>query len=190
MKKVEYLLQHKTENLTVDELYSLRSEYIELLTKNKFPTPPVDGDPIRMIHYLKRKEEENSLNIGPYRHITPFEAANRIASDLVIIAGLIQLVNEGKEPANSIITIRLGTKHQQDKGDFIINGKEGEAFNVAPTFFSGKMYQTKAKWKKIIDKDNLINLSYILVNAEVLNGEKSIKMNNTEIIGVNNWDKL
>jgi len=45
-----------------------------------------------MIRYFKRKIEGENQSIGHYTGITVFEAANRIASDLVIISGVLQLI--------------------------------------------------------------------------------------------------
>jgi hypothetical protein len=92
-----------------------------------------------MIQYSKRKGIDSTIRIGPYEHITPFEAANRIASDLVIINGLLQMNDTGKIQEDSIFIVRLGTRHENGKGDFSILTHEtvfeGEAFNVAPSFY-------------------------------------------------------
>lgn len=179
MKKVEILIKNKLINIDFKGLLKLKNEYSTLLNKNQFPLPPVNHSHIAMIYYLKRKDELNPLIIGPYKNITPFEAANRIASDLVIINGLIQLIGS-KEPLSSIITVRLGAKHLKGKGDFTINEFEGEAFNVAPTFLSTKLYQTRLKWR-----DNN-RLKYILINADAFNGRIP---EDKKIVIVNNWDQ-
>ena len=122
----------------------------------------------------------NPLIIGPYKNITPFEAANRIASDLVIINGSLQLIGS-QEPESSVVTLRLGAEHIKGKGDFTINKFEGEAFNVAPSFLSTKLYQTRRKWR-----DNQDLLKYILINEDAFRGRFP---NDKKIIIVSNWDK-
>lgn len=134
-----------------------------------------------MIKYFKRKEKKSIIKIGPYLGISVFEAANRIASDLVIINGILQFISKKKELINFNITLRLGNKHIKNKGDFTVNEKEGEAFNVAASFYKIKYRNTTKKW---IEKE----LHYILVNAEVfdeiIEGELDPK-----IIKVTNWEK-
>jgi hypothetical protein len=181
MAKVDFLLKSKLDNISVSELETLKKEYFELLESNKFPEPPKGGDFSDMIHYFKRKDENDPFEIGPYKNITPFEAANRIASDLVIINGLLQLT---KELTNPVMTLRLGTTHVPGKGDFTIKiGNkefEGEAFNVAPSFLKAKLQKTIRKWKGN-DK-----LKYILINKDVCDGMK-IDKKNIRIIPVENW---
>lgn len=133
-----------------------------------------------MIHYFKRTKDKGN-SIGPYSNITVFEAANRIASDLVIINGVIKLIEQNTEPANSTITLRLGNKHVRDKGDFTINKKEGKAFNVASSFYKVKLRNTNKKWEST-------SLAYILVNADLENEFPAIKTD-SRIILVDNWDK-
>jgi hypothetical protein len=168
MGKVEFLLKSKLESLIVLELEAVKKEYFGLLELNKFPKSPVCQNFSDMIYYFKRKDEKNPISIGPYKNITPFEAANRIASDLVIINGLLQLVKE-KKLENVLFTLRLGTTHVKHKGDFTIKigmeEFEGEAFNVAPSFLKAKLQKTKSKWK---EKE----LSYILINEDAFEGFK------------------
>ncbi|MCK6611369.1 MAG: hypothetical protein L6Q78_10015 [Bacteroidia bacterium] len=180
MAKVIFLLHSKLEDIDFSDLKELKCEYFMLLERNKFPIPPT-GHYSKMIGYLKRKDESNQESIGPYKNITLFEAANRIASDLVIINGLIQLTQEKKlnEPR---FTLRLGTTHISGKGDFSIKigdeEMEGEAFNVAPSFLKGKLYKTTTKWKEK-------NLSYILINDDAFEGFKGRL--DGRIFKVKNW---
>jgi len=39
---------------------------------------------LRLFQYLKR----NQVGLGPYPHVTLFEAANRIMTDMVILKGI------------------------------------------------------------------------------------------------------
>jgi len=148
MAKVDFLLKSNISNIEVAQLAAVKQEYFELLKENSFPTPPVSGNFCEMLNYFKRKDENNPKSIGPYRNITPFEAANRIASDLVIINGLLQLI-ENRKIEKPVLTLRLGTTHVKGKGDFTIKlGEEefeGEAFNVAPSFLKAKLDKTLNK---------------------------------------------
>lgn len=173
----------------------LQEEYHSLLRENMFQPPPKSGECLEMIHYLKRKDEDNPVKIGVYENITPFEAANRIASDLVIIKGLIQLISEDKMSSTAKFTFRLGTKHEKEKGDFsIVTNKgcfEGEAFNVAPSFYKDKLNQTLSKWRAIKRKKQ-VDLKYMLVNNESMMESDYARLNkkNIKLIGVKSWDKL
>lgn len=184
MAKVEFLLKSPLENITASGLNSVHKEYLSLLIQNKFPLPKSDNYD-DMITFLKRKDEDNPVAIGPYKNITIFEAANRIATDLVIINGL-KLLIDSKKIKDPILTLRLGTTHEKGKGDFTIkmggNEFEGEAFNVAPSFLKHKLYRTTQKWT---DRD----LEYILINAEAF---ENVKFNSldTRIIKVVNWSQL
>jgi hypothetical protein len=183
MKKVNSILKCTQDSISYGDLLLLRKEYISNLKKYKFPSPPKDGEIIETIKYFKRKDSENPITIGVYNNITPFEAANRIASDLVILNGIIQLMEQDYEPKNSIITVRLGAMHIPGKGDFTINGYEGEAFNVAESFLSTKLYQTRKKWK-----NSKLKLKYILINAEAF--KNNYECIDKRIILVNKWENI
>lgn len=185
MKKVEYLFERtKLVDLDHGALLKFKDVYLKLLNDNPFPEPPNSSAFHEIINYLKRKDQSNPLKIGAYENITPFEAANRIASDLIIINGLLQLVMKNEEFKEALFTLRLGTTHHSNKGDFTItlNGKEleGEAFNVAPSFLKQKMSNTKKKWK-----DNQ-QLKYILVNAEAFEFIGASKIDE-RVFKVENW---
>ena len=172
--------ESETKNINKEDLINLKKKYWLALNENPFPDPPEKGNAIEMIKYFKRKQKNSTLKIGPYEGITVFEAANRIASDLVIINGILQLINDGKEEENSRFTIYFGNKHVPNNGDFIINGKQGEAFNVASSFYKIKLRTTTKKW--IND-----TLTYILVNAEVFKEIIESENNKEKIIKVINW---
>ena len=77
---------------------------------------------------------------GPYPHVTMFEAANRIMSDLVILYGVQWLLNTAAFPFDSY-TVEYGNENNNgfdvcatDLDKILI----GEAFNVAPSFFQTK----------------------------------------------------
>jgi hypothetical protein len=133
--------------MTGNQVGQLRDDYLTLLDQRPFPKIPSDPYP-RILAVLKRENCE----IGPYVSITPFEAANRIASDLTLIEGVQQLFAQGHISRNAKVQLRLGTMHTKGKGDFsVFDGKkeeQGEAFDVNPTFFRSKLYKTLKKWHK------------------------------------------
>jgi hypothetical protein len=192
MNKVKCLLQTKwkEKELNTAELKSLLDEYHHFIKTNNYIINKEISCLDTLMH-LKR----DSCKIGPWENISPFEAANRIASDLVIINGLIQMVNTNVISQNSVFKLRLGTMYESNKGDFSINNAdgvtEGEAFNVAPSFYKAKLNSTLTKWKKIkINKKN--QLDFILVNNEVVFEEDitRLKIEGIQLIGVVNWNKI
>jgi hypothetical protein len=159
----ELLLINKIiEPLNLPSIIQLKKEYLQHLAENPFP-PLTGGDYRSVLHHLKRK----SHKIGPYKDITIFEAANRIASDLTLMEGVIHLF---KKSPSARVKLRLGTMQAKDKGDFTFfdNGKEfqGEAFDVAPSFFTSKLYKTLHKWE---DREDI---KYIVFNKNVLTDAK------------------
>ena len=185
-KKVKNLLKSTTEEIDYQQLRELKLEYLKHVCENPFPEPPLNPTTIDMIRYMKRKDPDAQGRIGPYEHITVFEAANRIASDLVLINGILQLIEEGLEHPEQKISLCLGTKHIKEKGDFSIGVKQGEAFNVASSFYSSKLQKTLNKW-------NRTGLAYILVNHDVFDQDKSDALEKaigTRIVGVKSWDSI
>lgn len=192
LKKVKCLLKNPHRGIDKKGLEDLIKEYNSFLNHNLFPKP-VSNDAISMIHYLKRKDEEVLQTIGPYENITVFEAANRIASDLVILKGILQMFQDKTIQQDSILTVNLGTTHTKHEGDIIINGEHCEAFNVAPTFFKAKLYKTIEKWKDYKDENgNLLTLKYILVNSGVCTDKdrQNLLDKSKCLIIVKDWNKL
>lgn len=175
-------LSSETDGINYSQLKELKRKYLMSLKVHSFPSPPQNASAIQMIKYLKRRTDDSNHQIGPYFGLTIFEAANRIATDLIIINGILQLIDNGIEPADSIVTVRLGNKHTKGKGDFTINNKEGEAFNVATSFFKGKLGSTLRKWTA------KGALCYILINAENIKDLEHDKLDK-KIIPVADWDK-
>lgn len=185
MNKVAYLFdRNQIAKLDYKGLIEFKCDYLKLLNDNPFPDPPTSGSFYEVITYLKRKDQSKDVKIGAYGNITVFEAGNRIASDLIIINGLLQLVDKNEEFKKALFTLRLGTTHLAGKGDFTIhfNGLEleGEAFNVAPSFLKPKMRITINKWK-----DNH-QLKYILVNEEAFEFIGASKIDE-RVFKVKNW---
>jgi hypothetical protein len=95
-----------------------------------------DFKTLRLLHALKR----DALGNGPYPHVTMFEAANRILSDLVIFYGVKWLVDNPIFPFDAY-TVEYGN---ENNNGFDIRAAQngttliGEAFNVAPSFFQAK----------------------------------------------------
>lgn len=89
-----------------------------------------------LLKTLKREK----LGHGPYPHVTLFEAANRIMSDLVILTGVKALLQSQLFPFVEY-TVEFGN---EDRNGFDIRATSGEvtligeAFNVAESFFQGK----------------------------------------------------
>ena len=181
LEKADFLFgREQTDNIGYEDLLALKGRYWEALKTYPFPAAPVNGNAAAMIHYFKRKANGLNEAIGPYTGLSVFEAANRIASDLVIINGVLQLFRDKPELSGAKITVRLGNRHEAGRGDFTIDKAEGEAFNVAASFYNAKLRMTDNKWKAK-------KLKYILVNADVyaeINGENP----RTDIIKVAGWD--
>lgn len=194
---VDFLIKRPLEGITEDDVKEIQKEYWEWLNKNKFPLP-ASGNAIEIIHYAKRKTSDKKTkepqSIGPWENITVFEAANRIASDLVILKGVINLLRKhAARFENAKITLRLGNKHKVGKGDFTMTvaGKdyEGEAFNVAPSFFENKL-------RKTLNNCDSRKIKFILFNSELeedsacksILEKKKMEYREIEMLGVENWD--
>jgi hypothetical protein len=91
---------------------------------------------IQLLETLKR----GKVGCGPYPSVSLFEAANRIMTDLVILYGVRWLLRNKAFPFRSY-TVEYGHENNnahdlkaEQAGRILI----GEAFNVAPSFFSTK----------------------------------------------------
>ncbi len=122
----------------------------------------------KVLHLLKVLKRE-VLGAGPYPHVTMFEAANRILSDLVILYGVKWLLDNDIFPFESY-TVEYGN---ENKNGFDIcatgNGKTlvGEAFNVAESFFQTKkstmlkkLAASNADYKIIMFNHDAVKASY------------------------------
>ena len=176
----ETITKEDTDRIDFNGLLRLKRKYWRLLELYPFPKPPVNGEVPEMLSYFKRKSHDCS-QIGHYSNISVFEAANRIATDLVIINGAIQLAEANEDIKQGKFTLRLGTRHDPDFGDITIGNSEGEAFNVAPSYLSEKLRKTKSKWFNG-------GLQYIFINEEVAEKLRDID-GGTQIIKVKNWSK-
>ncbi|MBN8464544.1 MAG: hypothetical protein J0M01_17295 [Dechloromonas sp.] len=101
----------------------------------------------------------------PYPDVTLFEAANRIMSDLVILHGVAQLLQDRSLPFQEY-RVEFGN---EDRNGFDICASVdqailcGEAFNVAPSFFQGKK---RTALKKLRDKAAHATHRLILFNED------------------------
>jgi len=125
-----------------------------------------DHKVLDLLRVLKRE----AVGAGPYPHVTMFEAANRISSDLVILYGVKWLLDNDIFPFERY-EVEYGN---EDKNGFDIcaagNGRAlaGEAFNVAPSFFQTKKCSTRKKlaassadFKIIMFNHDAVKLSYV-----------------------------
>ena len=130
---------------------------------------------LKLLQNMKRDQ----VGMGPYPHVTLFEAANRIMSDLVILKGVRWLLNTQSFPFDEYI-VEYGNEDSNDY-DIIANqaGKRliGEAFNVAPSFFQGKK---TSMLKKLRSSEETADFLIIVVNADAVNDIYSPKVRNKE----------
>ena len=112
------------------------SKYLTLL--DNIPLKFESNNILQLLTDLKRKE----LNYGPYPHVTLFESANRIMSDLTILYGVKELLNGAIKEINfEHYTVDLGHDFNNMHDIEAKNGKlklYGEGFNVAESFFQIK----------------------------------------------------
>jgi hypothetical protein len=126
---------------------------------------------IPLFQCLKR----NQIGLGPYPHVTPFEAANRIMTDLVILKGVRWLLDSRTFPFDEYL-VEYGNENCNDHDVFARNGDKlliGEAFNVAPSFFQGK--KTAMRKKLLASKSNS-DYMIILANEDAVEENYSPKM--------------
>jgi hypothetical protein len=151
-------------SLNKKEIANLKENYLAMLRSKQFPKIE-NGDYKTFLNTVKC----DHYNIGPYIDITIFEAAYRIVSDMPIFEGVLEPYNGKAIHKDSKVILRLGTMQEKGKGDFSVfeesREKQGEAFNVASSFFRNKMYKTLVKWK------NNKLLSFVVFNENCLENE-------------------
>jgi hypothetical protein len=117
---------------------------------------------ISLIRELKR----GKTGVGPYAHVSLFESANRIMTDLVILHGVRWLL-ANKRLGFDRYNVEYG--HENNNG-YDIRAKRGqrtlvgEAFNVAPSFFQGK----KAAMIRKLRIDKKAKVKLILFNHDAV----------------------
>lgn len=132
-----------------------------------------------VIEYFTSIKREK-LVTGPYPGVTLFEAANRIMTDLVILKGVKDLLN-GVHPKLQFDHYNVEYGHYDTNG-FDITVKEegvyklkGEAFNVAPSFFSGKKNKMIQKLRKGSSENEHLVLIYNKEAVERVKGKYNPK---------------
>lgn len=140
--------------LTTSNIQKITNEFLLSLSSIGESLDGKRGVPL--FSTLKREK----INIGPYPHVSLFEAANRIMSDIVILRGVDALLKSPLFPFQEY-TVEFGN---EDRNGFDIRASSenfslvGEAFNVAPSFFQGKK---SSALKKL--RTNGINATYRLL---------------------------
>jgi len=127
-------MRHSIRLLNSSNIDALLEDFTLELADIGKTTVGLTGVPLLLA--LKRER----IGHGPYPHVTMFEAANRIMTDLVILHGVRGLLNCKALPFDEY-TVEFGN---EDKNGFDIRAVTasaklvGEAFNVAPSFFQVK----------------------------------------------------
>ena len=113
---------------------SVMQEYVSSIEGTRAVISGLTG--VKLFQYLKRQQ----IGAGPYPHVTLFEAANRIMTDLVILRGVKWLLESQAFPFDEYV-VEYGNEDSNDHDITAMKGDKkllGEAFNIAPSFFQGK----------------------------------------------------
>lgn len=148
-------------DLTLQNIQDFISEYEDSFSEVGYAIQGLKGKPL--IEALKRKRVES----GPYPHVTIFEAANRIMSDLVILHGVKCLLAASTFPFDAY-KVELGHENNNEFDIMASNGKEtlvGEAFNVASSFFATKK---NAALKKLRNKSRAPTYQILMFNHDAV----------------------
>jgi hypothetical protein len=120
--------------ITKDNIDDLIADYLVMVETIGAAVAGMSG--LRLLKALKRDQ----VKVGPYPHVTLFEAANRIMTDMVILYGVKWILSTRAFPFEAY-NVEYGN---EDNHGFDLraseNGRQlvGEAFNVAPSFFQLK----------------------------------------------------
>lgn len=160
--KYNYIDQAALEALIEAYKQSLIDYPITQLTAN---------DSFEFIHQVKRVKWQ----IGPYKNLTVFEIANRIYSDLVVLEGAQKVFENPKAfQLEDVLDINLLLSNISGY-DLTIRtsaGKvHGEAFNVAPSFFKGKIRTCIKK----LEKDDEVNRALLFFNSDAISDQKQLE---------------
>ncbi|MBD2699839.1 hypothetical protein IC229_04275 [Spirosoma sp. BT702] len=106
---------------------------------------------------LMKKLKRGKIATGPYPEVSIFEAANRIMSDLVILFGVRDILQDRYKEFASFdeFTVELGNEKANAHDIYSkceTGSLAGEAFNVAPSFFHGK--SSMSVRKLLANQDN------------------------------------
>lgn len=130
---------------------------------------------VNLFHCLKRQQ----VGAGPYPHVTLFEAANRIMTDLVILKGVKWLLDTHAFPFDEYV-VEYGNEDSNDHDITAIEGDKklfGEAFNVAPSFFQGKK---ASMLKKLRSPHCMADYKIIVANSDAIEENYSPKVQEGE----------
>ncbi|MEQ9308056.1 MAG: hypothetical protein RLN90_01275 [Balneolaceae bacterium] len=160
------VLEHIPRELNAKNIEPAISDYLLLL--NEIPLSIHADNILGLLTTLKREKVEK----GPYPHVTLFEAANRIMTDLTILFGVKNLLNGAiTEIKFATYKVELGNEDYNDHDIEATNGTVslvGEAFNVSGTFFQGK--KTTAL-RKLRSNANESKMKVIMYNSDAVNSK-------------------
>ena len=145
--------------LTRENVESVTSDYLSCIENIGDTITNLKG--LSLFQTLKREQ----VGIGPYPHVTLFEAANRIMTDLVILHGVKWLLKTQAFPFDAYV-VEYGNEDSNDHDITAENEDKklaGEAFNVAPSFFQGKK---ASMLKKLRKPENISDYKIIMANSD------------------------
>lgn len=146
-----------------------------LLYKEKMASIPFVFESHDIVSFLKKIKRER-LQTGPYPNVTLFESANRIMTDLTILYGIRELLNNKIPEINfDNYEIEYGNGNKRDHDVMAENSYQnliGEAFNVAPSFFHVKKYASLKKLRRNAGENTLKLLIY---NADAVKADYKYK---------------
>ncbi len=159
--------------LTKANIESVISDYVSSIENIGSRISNLKG--INLFKSLKRDQ----VGVGPYPHVTLFEAANRIMTDLVILYGVRWLLETRTFPFDAYV-VEYGNEDSNDNDITAESGNKrlsGEAFNVAPSFFQGKK---ASMLKKLRKPSNMSDYKIIMANSDAINHHYSPKVRSGE----------
>lgn len=164
MKAYKFLLYDKFEEpLNYDSFKEAQQAYLKAIKESTFYFE-CTTDIFELIKNVKR----TTAHIGPYEDLTPFEALNRIGSDLVLLVGAEMLFKGYNGIKADSIKLNMSNK---DGFDMAVKTTEkgiiyGEAFNAAASFCKQKFRNAVKKLEKESEGIILFNsdIGYILDN--------------------------
>ncbi|MFI8379504.1 hypothetical protein [Leeuwenhoekiella sp. NPDC079379] len=139
MQKTFALIESFNKPLDKTAFFEAKEKYCTSIRTSSFSMLE-NTNLIELIETIKRTLSQ----IGPYKDLTPFEALNRIGSDLVLLAGAEKIFNnEIPSIKPKTILLNMGNKAGYDVIIETDKGKVyGEAFNAAKSFCKVKMRES------------------------------------------------
>ena len=147
--------------ITKSNVDKLIADYLVLVETIGASVAGVSG--LRLLRALKRDQ----VKVGPYPHVTLFEAANRIMTDLVILYGVKWILSTDVFPFETY-NVEYGN---EDSHGFDLrassDGRQlvGEAYNVAPSFFQLKK---TSMLKKLRAPDVAADFKLLMFNEDAV----------------------